>query len=350
MSNASAPGKLVVVGEYAVLHGAPAIATSVGVRAHASVSSVAESSSQFVDSASGRTFQFHCDRQRGFRWSEDVPSTRGGILQTVLETLLQEQSQIDCLPPLRISMNTDAFYRHVGSEPRKLGLGSSAAALVALAGALFDALALPVDREDVTRFSISAHRNFQGGQGSGVDIAAAANGGVLSIRQPQSGDTLHIERLAWPESFFMLPVWSGESASTVDLLSRLDAFRDRKPDAFDVRMRALKHAAELASTAWLERSAGRILAAINGYAEALSALDREADVGIVTDAHERLRALTEMHGGRYKTSGAGGGDFGFAYTDSAAVAEDVRKAFVDDGIPVLEVPSNTTGLIIDHDG
>jgi mevalonate kinase len=64
--------------------------------------------------------------------------------------------------------------------------------------------------------------------------------------------------------------------------------------------------------------------------------------------HERLRKLAEQHGARYKTSGAGGGDFGFAFTDSRDVADAVRKDFIGAGHFVLESPLAAKGLTIER--
>jgi len=349
MSDASAPGKLVIAGEYAVLHGAPAVVMALDVRAQARVSRVAKTDSVLVDSVSGQEFRFHCHEQKGFQWLGRAPGERGRILQVVLTTFLDEQQDFGCVPALRVSMKTDAFYKLVGAERRKLGLGSSAAVLVALVGALFDALSFPLDIQGISSFCCEAHRRFQDGQGSGVDIAAAINGGVLGVRMKQSDAKLSISRLGWPDGLFLLPVWSGKSASTVELLSRFSTHRDRYPGAFDRQMQSLKDHSERVFAAWLEQSVDNILTALDGYERALRDFDREAAIGINTDVHERLRKLAEQHGARYKTSGAGGGDIGFAFTDSRDVADAVRKDFIDAGHFILESPLATKGLTIEGD-
>ena len=349
MSDASAPGKLVIIGEYAVLHGAPAIVTAVDVRARATAVRSTDGQRILVDSASNQEFGFRCDRRHGFQWVGDHPGERGEILQAVLATLLKQMPDISSIPPVRISMDTDGFYRIEQAESRKLGLGSSAAVLVALTGALFDALGVDIEAEDATQFCIAAHRHFQGGHGSGADIAAAINGGVLGVRATDAGANISIDRLDWPDGLFILPVWSGESASTVDLLSRFYLYRNRKPDEFDGQIRILTNHAERAQAAWLDQSVQNVLAAMDGYDEALRLLDHEAAIGIQTDIHERLRTISKRHGARYKTSGAGGGDLGIAYTDSAAVADEVRSALIDAGFYVLESPLSTSGLTVDSD-
>jgi len=347
MSDASAPGKLIIAGEYAVLHGAPAIVLAVDVRAQATVSRIAEPESILVDSVSGQQFRFRCSQQDALQWLGDEPGEGGRILHAVLTTFLDEMPGYTNVPSLRISMKTDAFYRRVGTESRKLGLGSSAAVLVALVGALFDALSEPVNKPEIGEFCYAAHRRFQDGQGSGVDIAAAVNGGVLANRRMSSDTNLSITRLVWPDSLFILPVWSGESASTVELLSRFNAYRSGNPGSFARHMQRLQDYAEQVYAAWMGQSVENILTSLDGYQVALRRFDRDAGIGIITDAHERLRQLSENNNAKYKTSGAGGGDFGFAFTNSRDVADAVRNDFIDAGYLVPDSAIAANGLTID---
>ncbi|MEI6385835.1 MAG: hypothetical protein WCQ50_04315 [Spirochaetota bacterium] len=79
--------------------------------------------------------------------------------------------------PARIVVDSSAFFSADGS---KRGLGSSAATAVALVAAL---LALGgLEDEDLRRASyplaLAAHRSFQGGRGSGYDVAASCFGGL----------------------------------------------------------------------------------------------------------------------------------------------------------------------------
>lgn len=348
MSDASAPGKLVITGEYAVLHGAPAIAVAVGVRARASVVKCDGNGSFFVDSASGRDYAFECSANLGFRWIGSAPRDRGAILQAVLETFLAEMRGLKKFPDLTVRMDTDAFYRHAESQSVKLGLGSSAAVLVALVGALVNILELSVDDRSMTRICVMAHRRFQRGQGSGIDVATAVNGGVVSVRALCSGPDLLVDRLSWPADFYLLPVWSGESASTLKLLSHVDSYREQNPEAFERQIHSLSRHAESVNRAWHEQSAARILSALDGYSETLRKFDQQAEIGIWTAAHEWLRGIAEQGGARYKTSGAGGGDFGFAYTDTRAVADKIIDAYGSAGVTMLELPSMAKGLTIDN--
>jgi phosphomevalonate kinase len=66
----------------------------------------------------------------------------------------------------------------VDSRPVPKGYGSSAAASVALTGALLALVEESVSGEEVFAIALAAHRAFQGGRGSGYDVAASTHGGV----------------------------------------------------------------------------------------------------------------------------------------------------------------------------
>lgn len=61
---------------------------------------------------------------------------------------------------------------------RKLGFGSSAAVATALCACLLEASGGAPDRVDVFKAAFHGHRRFQGGKGSGYDVAASVHGGV----------------------------------------------------------------------------------------------------------------------------------------------------------------------------
>jgi phosphomevalonate kinase len=60
---------------------------------------------------------------------------------------------------------------------------------------------------------------------------------------------------------------------------------------------------------------------------------------IVSEAHRRLRNLAVRCGVRYKPSGAGGGDFGIAFSNDAGRLEDLARRVAAAGfsVPGLEI-------------
>ncbi|MFQ5633874.1 MAG: mevalonate kinase, partial [Gammaproteobacteria bacterium] len=199
MTLATAPGKLVLYGEYAVLEGAPAAAASVDVRARARVDVTGGLDSVFIDLAGGKAYNFAVDPADGLAWNGDAPGPRGTIVTAVLDTCHELAHLRGPMPPLRISLNTDAFFTRVGDVTEKLGLGSSAAALVALTGALIDALGIPIETDSLLNICRAAHLRLQGGRGSGIDVTAALLGGVVGVRSGPRESQPTVDSLAWPD-------------------------------------------------------------------------------------------------------------------------------------------------------
>lgn len=347
MTVATTPGKLVIFGDYAVLEGAPATAASVGIRARAQVDVTEGRDSVFIDLAGGNAFDFVVEPGAPLRWTDESPGERGTIVAAVLDTCHELAHLRGPLPSLRISLNTDEFYSQLGGRMQKLGLGSSAAALVALTGALTGALNIPVERDSMLNVCHVAHRRFQGGRGSGIDVIASLLGGVVGVRLDRREPYPIACSLDWPAGLRVLPVWSGSSASTPELLARFYDFRSTDPDGFAHHLRNLMRFARLADAAWKRGAVAEILSALTGYDNALRALDSDARIGINTDAHDRIRGIAERHGAVYKTSGAGGGDFGIVVTDSAQVVRTVGRELSE--YTLLDAELDVGGLDISNE-
>lgn len=346
MTEASAPGKLILIGEYAVLDGAPAIVTAVDVRARAKAVAIPGEESIFFDAINGRAYYFVIDDAAGLRWAGERPESTGAILEAVISSCIEHSALFKDGPSFRISIDTDDFFTRIDGCWTKLGVGSSSAALVALVGALVTELNLSLPPEELFAVCHSAHRRFQGGSGSGADIAAAVYGGVVTVRRGTDPQAVNVTACEWPDSLLALPVWSGTSASTPELLARFAQFRQSNPEGSRRHLRRLKALAEQACVAWSEQSLVDIFNALAGYDEALRALDNDSQIGINTEPHTRIRQLVERHGAVYKTSGAGGGDYGLALTDSADVLDAIRQDCLDGGFEVLERSYSAEGLSI----
>jgi hypothetical protein len=165
---ARAPGKLVALGEYAVLDGAPAIVLAVDRYAEVAVG-------RATDGVCALTMYAPDAVERRF-----APGNASGAELLDVVTAGVE-------PPLAWVATVDSRAFFAGLE--KLGLGSSAAVLCAWAGG-FRALARSEGRSapelNVAEL-IDLHRRFQGGRGSGLDVAASCMGGAISFRLTGSG-------------------------------------------------------------------------------------------------------------------------------------------------------------------
>ncbi len=262
---ASAPGKLVLSGAYAVLYGAPAIVTAVDRRA----------------TAYGARPATHVS-------DEAREAVRLGVLDA------------PCLvdvSPLRTSTPNGS---------RKLGLGSSSALLVATLLAKSERYdrADGLDREALVRDALLAHRAAQGG-GSGIDVASAVHGSTLACRRDGENGSLTIHSYAWPADARVVVFAASESAVTSSLVRTVREFARANAAAFDPLLARVHAGANAATRA---TSAASLIAALTAQVDALTELGDACGAPIVPASQRPLRALARDEHGHMGPSGAGGGD------------------------------------------
>ncbi|MFO0616495.1 MAG: hypothetical protein U0414_28135 [Polyangiaceae bacterium] len=259
-----APGKLVLSGAYSVLWGAPAIVAAV------SRGAIADTSRPAVHVA---------DEVRA---AIDLGMIEHGCYVNVSELRAPTED----------------------GGSRKLGLGSSAAIVVAtLAAMTFDA-SEPEDAQRARLFTLAmrAHKHVQP-DGSGVDVAASTFGGVLDARIEEGA--LRLAPRALPARVRV--VAARRPASTKDMVAQVRAFADARPGAF---ARILERASSGAEAARDARDEEAFIAALRIQDGALRELARESGAPIFTAEFDELARRAERDGAFFGPSGAGGGDVG----------------------------------------
>jgi len=345
--HARTPGKLVILGEYAVLEGAPAIVMAVGVHARALIHGLDCSESLFIERTTEEEFSFCLADSGNVRWTGAVPGRRGAVLEAVFAAIARRAGHSAGLPAMSVELDTGEFFIERNGATVKLGLGSSAAIVTAMTGAVMTFLGLRHDDKTLGQISCAAHRDLQGGIGSGIDVLTSLTGGVIAVH-PGDGDQIpDVEPLNWPRHLHVLPVWSGNGASTPELLTRFYDFAEQHPARMKRHLEALRQLAVEGVQSWRAGNSASILGIARNYDEALRALDTDADIGIDTKIHNDLRKLSATHGAVYKTSGAGGGDFGLALSDSAEVIEELKRSITRRGIMSLDASHAEAGLVIE---
>jgi len=308
---ASAPGKLFLSGEYAVLEGAPAVVTAVGRRALASITTTPPPRSPVLDAVRVAV--------RRFLERRDLPAAE--------------------LPHVRADSSALAHARH------KLGLGSSAAVAAAACGTLFEWAGLRIDehREQVLSIARSAHAEAQGGAGSGADVAASVLGGTLVYTMDGTPESIP---LAAVEPVF---VWTGRSSSTTALLGAVRELDTADPVAYREPIDRLIDLARELAAAYRDGDAPAIVALTERYREALQLLGSAARVEIVNEDHRQIARLAGDCGGAAKPSGAGGGDVAVAVFADRSAAELFRERCGGHGLVLLDVALGAVGLTAAND-
>ena len=311
MISATAPGKVVLWGEYAVLEGAPAAVLAVDRFAGC----VLETSRTWRFSTGG----FEAPATEFARLPSRTPADAAAILPwQVLQELPEAPST-----PVSVNMNTHGFF----SGGAKLGLGSSAALCVS-AQAAFAALA--GNRPDRGQ-ALAAHRSLQAGRGSGIDIAASFLGGCLRF---QNGKAESIPD-ALPHRCF---VWVGESART---RRKLDLFADYLAHGDRTALKALANRSE---QLFKDPSSD----ALDAYANALKALDNAAGLSVYSPPHLAAERLANASGLVYKPCGAGGGDVGVAVADTPEPLSRFAASAEALGFTILNLEMAANGVQVEY--
>ena len=347
---ARAPGKLVVAGEYAVLNGAPGIAVAVAAQAIARVRPLAGGTSRLVLPDTGQEFCFSIGQEGQILWQGKSPGAFGLPLEACSE-ILHARGLLpsgEWQQARYLELTTGAFH-HVSpaGHRTKLGLGSSAAVVVALIGALLrlTGVDLPA-RRTLIAIACEAHLRLQGGVGSGIDVATSITGGTVAVAFDSGNPTPQVYPVPWPRHLSLVAVWTGQSASTPAMLARFQAYRLGNQTGFAADMERLGVHASHAVTAFRLQDLDQLFRAITDYEAALRQLDQAARIGIFSPVHEQLGAIAHQHGAVYKPSGAGGGDFGIALTQSRKGELGLRADFQAAGFALLSGPICGPGLSV----
>ena len=279
-----ATGKVILLGEHAVVWGAPALVAGVerGLRAVARPAS--------VRSAGALRLLGHS------HLADATGEDRVGRAWAAL------------LGPEGLAAGLEAELS--GDLPAGVGLGFSAAAGVALAGAVDRCLGCEAADAAVERRAMAWESVFHGNP-SGIDVAAAMHGGLLRFSRSEP-----LRRLAAPRPIELCIGLTGGASATHEMVARVDAVRQRDRARFD---QALHRLSALVS------EAEQAIAQADGAAlgEQMSQAQSELARLSVSSAEIETLCETACAAGALgaKLTGAGGGGAVIALLGFTATAE-----------------------------
>ncbi len=247
------------------------------------------------------------------------------LVECVLGALDQER------PDARLTLDTAAF----SDGPDKLGIGSSAALAVALTTAL---ARKDSNVEQSLAAAHRAHRDFQQGRGSGVDVAASSAGGIIVYRMPDAST----QSIAWPAGLHCVLFWTGKSASTTERVARFDASSEHPAT------NALCDASEELAGAWQRGRADDVLSGYVPYIDALLSFDSAHGLGVFDGGHAGLSIAEPDF--IYKPCGAGGGDVGIALSSDADRLLEFAASAAEQGVRQLDISLDPRGVGEDSAG
>jgi phosphomevalonate kinase len=194
---------------------------------------------------------------------------------------------------------------------------------------------------------ISLHRRFQGGSGSGLDVAASLLGGAIVFRLEPLG-VPHVGSVRLPNSVGFAGIFAGRSASTPELLARYRAWGADRPKQAAEEQRRLRSIAEAGCAAVRGDDADAFLRAITDYGRGLQSLGVAIGAQIVTAEHRHIGEQAERHGVAYKVSGAGGGDLGIAFATDLQALDAFKKSVSSNSFRVVDFCLAERGLVVEE--
>lgn len=300
MISVSAPGKLLLLGEHAVVFGGPCIVTAVDQR----LTVTAERSdrvlivapqvkeTKFVDSAVWAFFSKY-KKDRGVKFS-------------------------------------------IASQfSHQVGFGSSSAVTVATLKALSLFFDVPMSDREIFDMAYQVTLNIQG-VGSGFDIAAALYGGTIYFKK--GGSTID------PLNLSDIPLvvgYTGTKADTPTLVRQVAEKQKRYPEKVNKIFAAIGKLVEEARIKMGEGDWERVGKLMDFNQEYLR------DLGVSSEKLEVMISAAKQTGAwGAKLSGAGGGDCMIALTSSDK-KEVVEKAIAKAGGEVIAVSPNAEGVRVE---
>jgi phosphomevalonate kinase len=344
---ASAPGKIVVSGEYAVLVGAPALVVAVDRRVVCTLRDSADDGWHFASHGFAPDV---AHTLASLTTGPDLPRSDPAYLcRHVLRQLHVAGIGFDRMPA---HVHVDIDSRTGFDGGKKLGIGTSAAVCCALTGALVARVGAD---HDVFPIALAAHREAQGGRGSGLDVAASCAGGLIRFEAARSP---RIARVAFP-SVSYAAIWTGASADTMEHLAQFDVWRAGAiPAELKTLMTEASRIADAVSAKGVRvpsEAEGTLtplafVRQLRAYTAALRSLDDVAHLGIFNAAHRLLSEMAEDHGVVYKPCGAGGGDLGMAFAIDTRALESFERAAHAAGFRRLPLELDEHGITVGIEG
>ena len=268
----SAPGKLLLLGEHAVLYGRPCLVCAVNQR-------------MSVHLAPRNDSKILVHSEIGF-YQGKLPDFEIDPRFRFVLTAIKEYYN----GPFGFDLKITSDFSH------NVGLGSSAAVTAATLGAVGILQNNQVDENILFDQGLSVIRQVQG-KGSGADLAASVFGGILSYRT----EPREIKKIAG--TFPISVVYSGEKTPTTKVIQIVEENRNKNRDWFDRIYDLMEMSVEKASEAitnfdW--KRVGEIFNINQGLMDAIG-----VNTPVLADINYRLRQDKSILGSKISGSGLG---------------------------------------------
>jgi len=362
----SAPGKLMLFGEHAVVYGKPCLVTAIDQRIYVKAE-ILEKEEFELQAPDVQVLSYkkpigevgRGDVTRGARFVEmavrnfldkihlkkspQPPLTKGEKKASLIkgghkEVLIRENY---LLSPSLLKRGQGRFIGGIKITTKsdfstQFGLGSSSAVTVCTIKALSELFEVKLSKREIFDVAYKTILDIQG-RGSGFDVAASVYGGTLYF--VTGGKT--IEQLAI-SSLPLIVGYSGVNADTVEILKRVKASFAKKGGCLSQIYNGIEDLVNRAKDALVEKDSQKLGALMNKNQEYLH------ELGVSSERLDRMtRAAFDAGAYGAKLSGAGGGDCMIALA-AEGKRKDIEEAINKAGGEIIKVKTNAEGVRVEN--
>jgi mevalonate kinase len=276
MTTASAPGKVILFGEHAVVSGIPALGSAIDLRARVTIEDLPGSLEVKISNLALKGFSLDLVTGR-------ISSPEAMNAARYVSAVLSEFQAHD----LRVKVTSDI--------PPAAGLGSSAAIVVATIAALNEKMGLGLTISELASYAHRIEKTVQQGLGSPMDTALSTFGGYLRVSK-------EIQKIDLPQMDLVVGYTNMEH-DTQSEVQKVQRLRSKYPDIVDPVFQAMEAISAISIPLIKERrleDLGQLMNINHGLLEA---------VGVGTRELSELVYAARGAGGALgaKLTGAGGG-------------------------------------------
>ncbi|MBN2013995.1 MAG: mevalonate kinase [Candidatus Altiarchaeota archaeon] len=310
-TKASAPGKVILLGEHAAVYGNPVLVASVALRTYVKIDRRGDDE---------YTLNNRSTNIKNLRFSfSDLPKLKkewGTVLTA--ECIDKTLQKLDEKSGLDIELFSEI--------PVASGMGSSASASSALCYSIAKELGHELEKKEIADLAWSVE-NIVHGRSSGVDPYAVTFGGVLRYKK---GDFVHLKIKEYPE---VTVGNTGVKSNTLESVGDVMKLKEAYPEFFDDYLSAMKHIVDYGQR-FLEEGDFRKFGEIMNVNHGLL-----SSIGVSSPELERLVWAARKVSLGAKLCGAGRGGIMVALGDASKEIEKaggkvIKTKITDDGVRI----------------